>query len=53
MAASFRVACIQNCAEEHVDRNLARAEALVREAAAQGAGLVCLDRKSTRLNSSH
>ena len=42
MAAPFRVACIQNCAEEHVDRNLARAEVLVREAAAQGAGLVCL-----------
>lgn len=42
MAAPFRVACVQNCAEELVDRNLARAEALVREAAAQGAALICL-----------
>lgn len=42
MATPFRVACIQNCAEEHVDRNLARAESFIREAAAVGAELICL-----------
>ena len=49
MAKSFRVACIQNCAEEHIDRNLARAEELIRAAVADGAELVCLPENFTCL----
>lgn len=49
MATPFRVACIQNCAEEHVERNLARAETLVRAAAADGAELICLPENFTCL----
>lgn len=42
MGAPFKVACIQNCAEDDVRRNLEDAARLVRRAAAEGAGLVCL-----------
>ena len=49
MAAPFRVACVQNCAEENVARNLDRAEALIREAAAAGAQLICLPENFTCL----
>src|SRR4051812_43573562 len=38
----FRVACIQNCAEDDIARNLAECSDLVRAAAAAGARLVCL-----------
>ncbi len=42
MSAAFKVACIQNCADDDLAHNLAEAETLVRAACAQGAALVCL-----------
>ncbi|MEN9727521.1 MAG: hypothetical protein RL434_1887 [Pseudomonadota bacterium] len=39
---AFKVACVQNCAEDDLDRNLADAEMLCREAARAGAELICL-----------
>ena len=42
MSASFKVACIQNCAEDEVLTNIAFASKLSREAAAAGASLICL-----------
>ena len=42
MSASFKVACIQNCAEDEVQTNIAFASKLSREAAAAGASLICL-----------
>ena len=42
MAAPFTVACVQNCAEDDVARNIEDAAALVRQAAAAGADLICL-----------
>lgn len=42
MSAVFKVACVQNCADEDVARNLRQCEELVRAAAGQGADLLCL-----------
>lgn len=42
MSRSFRVACVQNCAEDDIDRNLGECTALVRDAVRDGADLVCL-----------
>ncbi len=42
MGATFKVACVQICAEDDVARNIDEASALVRRAAADGAALVCL-----------
>ncbi len=42
MSASFKVACVQNCAEDDVLANLGFATQLSREAAAAGAQLICL-----------
>jgi predicted amidohydrolase len=42
MTKSFKVACIQNCAEDDVAANLADASRLSRKAAAAGAELICL-----------
>lgn len=41
-SASFTVACVQNCAADDIDRNLAVADDLTRAAVAAGAELVCL-----------
>lgn len=40
--STFKVACVQNCAEDDLARNLADAAALCREAAQAGANLICL-----------
>lgn len=40
--APFTVACVQNCADDDLERNIATAAGLVREAAAAGASLICL-----------
>ncbi|MCP5201745.1 MAG: carbon-nitrogen hydrolase family protein [Gammaproteobacteria bacterium] len=40
--STFDVACIQNCAANDLDANLAKVETLVRAAVADGADLVCL-----------
>ena len=45
----FKVACIQNCAEEQVAANIERAVTLVRAAAAEGAELICLPENFTCL----
>lgn len=42
MSATFKVACVQNCAEERVLENIERSVALIRAAAADGAELICL-----------
>lgn len=42
MAGSFTVACVQHCAEDDVAQNIDEAAALVRQAAAAGAQLICL-----------
>ncbi len=42
MSGTFTVACVQNCAEDDVARNIDEAARLVRQAAAAGAKLVCL-----------
>lgn len=42
MSDSFTVACVQNCAGADMDANLARGEALVRQAGDAGADLICL-----------
>jgi predicted amidohydrolase len=42
MDSTFKVACVQNCAEADLERNIADCEALTREAAAAGARLICL-----------
>ncbi len=42
MSNPFRVACIQNCAEDDVAANIAEAVELVRSAAGEGASLICL-----------
>jgi predicted amidohydrolase len=39
---SFKVACVQNCAEDDLDRNLEEAALICREAAQAGANLICL-----------
>ncbi len=41
-SAGFTVACVQNCAEDDLARNIDEAVRLVRQAAAAGAELVCL-----------
>ena len=42
MTAAFKVACIQNCAEDVPAANIPAVTAMVRDAAAAGAQLVCL-----------
>jgi predicted amidohydrolase len=42
MSFPVRVACVQTCATPDLEQNLSQAEALIREAAGQGAGLVAL-----------
>lgn len=42
MSAAFKVACVQNCADDDLSQNLAETEALVRAARASGADLICL-----------
>ncbi len=42
MAAKFKVACIQTCADNDIDRNVTETEAYLRSAVAEGAELVCL-----------
>jgi predicted amidohydrolase len=42
MAETFRVACIQNCAENDLDRNIEETIALTRSAENSGAHLICL-----------
>ncbi|MBI4695105.1 MAG: carbon-nitrogen hydrolase family protein [Gammaproteobacteria bacterium] len=49
MSAAFTVACIQNCADDNVEGNIAIAAGLVREAAAAGAKLICLPENFTCL----
>lgn len=44
------VACVQNCAGQDMDANLTQCSALVREAHAQGAQLVCLPEYFSCLN---
>lgn len=42
MSSAFTVACVQNCASDHLERNLDVAETLTRRAVDKGAALVCL-----------
>ena len=42
MGATFKAACVQNCAIDDLAANLVTAERLVRDAAAAGANLICL-----------
>ncbi len=42
MDKTFKVACVQNCATDDMEANIAAAEALVRAAASAGASLICL-----------
>lgn len=42
MATVFKAACVQICAEEQVEKNIAKAVELTRAAVADGAELVCL-----------
>ena len=42
MSTVFNVACIQNCADDDLAANLEETAALSRQAAAAGAGLICL-----------
>src|SRR5262245_38000397 len=42
MSASFKLACVQNCAVPEVERNIAIAGRLTRAAIDQGARIVCL-----------
>ncbi|MFO1435022.1 MAG: carbon-nitrogen hydrolase family protein [Gammaproteobacteria bacterium] len=42
MAETFRVACVQNCAENDLDRNIEETIALTRAAENSGARLICL-----------
>ena len=50
MTESFKVACIQNCAGTETGPNLTESAALVREAAAEGARLICLPEDFTGLD---
>ncbi|MGD9602040.1 MAG: carbon-nitrogen hydrolase family protein [Gammaproteobacteria bacterium] len=47
--AAFKVACVQNCAEDDVARNIVECAGWCREAAAAGASLVCLPENFTCL----
>jgi predicted amidohydrolase len=49
VTTSFKVACVQNCAEDDVMANIATAMSLSREAAAAGAKLICLPENFTCL----
>lgn len=49
MASPFTVACVQNCAEDDVARNIDEATRLLRQAAAAGAALICLPENFTCL----
>jgi predicted amidohydrolase len=49
MTRPFTVACVQNCAEDDVARNIEDASRLVRQAAARGAELICLPENFTCL----
>jgi len=49
MSNAFTVACIQNCAEDDVALNLETSSRLVRQAAADGAQLICLPENFTCL----
>lgn len=42
MSEIFKVACVQNCAEDDVAANIAQAASLCRDAARAGAKLICL-----------
>lgn len=46
---SFKVACVQNCAEDDVEKNIAAAAELTRDAAQAGAQLICLPENFTCL----
>ena len=48
-AEKFKVACIQNCAEDDVERNIDEAIGYCRAAAAAGASLICLPENFTCL----
>ncbi len=41
MASTFKVACVQNCADDRLEHNIEQAAQLVREAAQAGAELIC------------
>jgi len=49
MSNAFTVACVQNCAEDDLARNIDESSRLVRQAAAAGAQLVCLPENFTCL----
>jgi predicted amidohydrolase len=49
MAESFRVACVQNCAERDMAPSIAALEPLIRGAAADGAELILLPEMATML----
>jgi predicted amidohydrolase len=49
MAESFRVACVQNCAERDMAPSIAALEPLIRAAAAGGARLILLPEMATML----
>jgi deaminated glutathione amidase len=49
MAESFRVACVQNCAERDMAPSIAALEPLIRGAAADGAKLILLPEMATML----
>lgn len=42
MSFVFKVACVQNCASDDLDKNIEQTTALTRAAVVAGAGLVCL-----------
>ena len=42
MSGTVKVACIQNCATPDLAANIAETKAMTREAAGQGARLICL-----------
>lgn len=48
-AEKFRVACVQNCAEDDIERNIEEAARHCRAAAAAGAVLICLPENFTCL----
>src|SRR5262245_35569597 len=49
MAETFRVACVQNCAERDMAPSIAALEPLIRGAAADGAKLIVLPEMATML----
>ena len=47
MSNTFRVACIQNCADDDLDKNIRETTTLVRSAREAGADLICLPENFT------